>query len=199
VFSNRILRARVKSVEAEATAIARFARPGESGWTVDEVVVAALATPIGRAFMLPEEWSFKTGPYFGQRGNLNTWLATEKIAFDIGGSTATRDVALRSSRRISDIYLDIRYSAGYVDLKSSTDLFIGDRAEIYAGIRDSTGTSIQYLAIKGHISGMIAPNVRSVRPFGFKPTIFTWMDVWESGPLVGMQSFSEWLLAQMFN
>jgi len=52
-------------MEAEAVAVARLA-------TLDELVVAAIATPIGGAFVLPEEWSFKTGPCFGQRGNLNT-------------------------------------------------------------------------------------------------------------------------------
>lgn len=52
-------------MEAETVAVARFATPDEAGSTVDELVVAAIATPT-------EEWSFKTGPYFGQRGNLNT-------------------------------------------------------------------------------------------------------------------------------
>lgn len=164
---------------------ARFATPDEARSTMDEGVAASICTPIGRAFVLPEVWSFRIGPYFGQRGNLNTWLATEKIASDVGGPTDTRDLAPKSSRRVRDAHLDIRHPGGCIDLKSSTDAFVGFRAEIYAGIRDSTGTNIQFLAIKGHISGMTAPNMKSILRFGFEPTIFTWMDVREPSPVSG--------------
>src|SRR5438132_1491825 len=34
---------------------------------------------------------------------------------------------------------------------------------------------------------------------GFRPTILSWMDVWELGPVFWERSFAEWLLEQMFS
>ena len=167
--------------------------------TIDKGVVAAFATPIGRAFMLPEEWSSRTAPYLGQRGSLNTWLATEKIAYDVGGSTSPQDVTLESSMRVRDIHLDVRYPRGYIELKLATDALVAYRAEDFANIRDSTGVRIQFLAIRGHITGLLAANIDHATDCGFRPTILSWMDVWELGPVFWERSFAEWLLEQMFS
>ena len=166
---------------------------------LDEEALAALESPIGRAFMLPERWSAATCPFFGQKGNLNTWLVTEEIAFDVGGSTVARDVALKSPSRFNNIYLDICYSEGYVEVKMPTDEIKSDVVEIYSRIRDSTNTNIVFLAIVGHISGDVARGMRIARKFGFAPTLFTWMDVWEPSPFPRPKSFPERLLERMFS
>lgn len=107
------------------------------------------------------------------RGNLNTWLVTEKIAFDVGGSTSIRDIILRTGGEFRNVYLDIRYSKGYIEVKTPTDEFKKLLVETYAGIRDWIGTNTVFLAIACHISGKIAPNLRIMKAFAFDPTIFT--------------------------
>jgi hypothetical protein len=178
--------------------VVRWAYPNEKNPTLDTETISALATPIGRAFMLPEEWSPTTAPYFGTRGNLNTWLITERVAFDVGGSTSIRDIIMHSGGLVRDVYLDIKYSGGYIEVKTPSDEFKALVIEEYARIRDSWGANITYLAVVGHISGKLAPGLRIAKDFSFEPTIFNWMDVWESCPIPAYRSFPDWLLEEMF-